>query len=60
MNSPNPRNNRGTNSDPWAILIALACLIIVATGTAIVVIVILWDKYDVFIELFLIPFRDNF
>jgi hypothetical protein len=44
MNSPNPRNNRGTNSDPWAILIALACLIIVATGTAIVVIVILWDK----------------
>ena len=40
-----PETTIHTNSnDPWAILIALASLIIVATTTAIFVIIILWKK----------------
>ena len=44
MNTSTLKTSRTFNNDPWAILIALACLIIVATGVAIVVIIILWDR----------------
>jgi hypothetical protein len=39
-----PKYIRETNNDPWAILIALASLIVVATGTAIFVLIVLWKK----------------
>lgn len=40
-----PYHRRAVNHDPWAILIALASLIIVATIAAIVVVCILWRRY---------------
>jgi len=44
-NLPNLKSGRtATSNEPWAILIALASLIIVATGIAIIVICILWEK----------------
>lgn len=44
-NLPYLKSGRITaNNEPWAILIALASLIIVATGIAIIVICILWEK----------------
>lgn len=42
----NKRISYHENSDPWAIMIALACIIIVATGAAIAVICILWKRYE--------------
>jgi hypothetical protein len=39
-----PKYVRETSNDPWAILIALASLIIVATLTAIFVLIFLWKK----------------
>lgn len=54
MNEPNVKSSRSTsNNEPWAILIALASLIIVATGIAIIVICILWEKYDFLTVVFL-------
>jgi hypothetical protein len=38
-------NNRVVNNDPWAVLIALATLIIAATIAAIIVVCILWKRY---------------
>jgi hypothetical protein len=43
--STNFKVSRQYNSDPWAILITLASIIIVATAIAIVGIVMLWDRY---------------
>ena len=46
MNSLNIKHNKlNNNNDPWAILIALASLIIIATGISIVAICLLWEKY---------------
>ncbi len=45
MNPTSLKSTRLFSNDPWAILIALASLIIVATGVAIVVICILYKRY---------------
>ena len=47
MTKPNMPHKSGRiiNNDPWAILVALACLIIVASGVAIIVLCVLWHKY---------------
>ena len=38
-------SHRAVNNDPWAVLIALASLIIFATITAIFVVCMLWKRY---------------
>jgi hypothetical protein len=45
MNSSNQKTHRVINNDPWAVLIALASLIIVATIAAIIVVCVLWNRY---------------
>ncbi|CAF0708685.1 unnamed protein product [Brachionus calyciflorus] len=45
MNPNDLKSKRIVNDDPWAVLIALACLIIVATGISIIVICVLWRRY---------------
>ena len=45
MNPNDLKSKRVVNDDPWAVLIALACLIIVATGISIIVICVLWRRY---------------
>lgn len=50
--STNFKVSRQYNSEPWAILITLASIIIVATAIAIIGIVMLWDRYQHFLLLF--------
>lgn len=38
-------HNYGINDDLWAVLIALASLIIAATVAAIILVCVLWSKY---------------
>lgn len=44
MNPANFKSTRITNNDPWAVLLALASLIILATGIAIILMFILWKR----------------
>lgn len=45
MNPNDLKSLRVVNNDPWIILIALACLIIVVTILSIVIICVLWRRY---------------
>jgi hypothetical protein len=45
--SPILKYEKNANSEPWAVLIALATVIIVATSIAILAIFVLWKRYKI-------------
>lgn len=46
MNPKDLKDHRNVNDYPWIILVALSCLIILATIISIIIICILWRRYQ--------------